>query len=109
MLDDYSDDVIDSVLQNTTAAGCADVLPRCTAGRAKLLLGPMYSKSGGTFRGGLLNAGVRDVWKKMPPKSKPYYLNQARSISQYEPPPGWDPNGPNEQEIYLEDEPKEEL
>ena len=109
VLDDNSDDLIDAVLQNATATGCADLLPQCTAGRAKLVLGPMYAKQGGRnpMFGSMMGAGVRDVWKKMPPKSRPYYLNQARSLSQFEPPEGWDPNGPKEQ--VLISEPKEEL
>ena len=106
-----SDDLIESVLANETATGCADLMPQCTAGRAKLLLGPLYGKAGATGPHGIpfARAGVRDVWRKMPPKSKPYYLNTARARSQYEPPEGWDPDGPNEQVLVTPNEPKDEL
>ena len=107
--DENTDDLIESVLANETAVGCVDLMPQCTAGRAKLLLGPMYGKKGSVGPHGLpfARAGVRDVWKKMPPKSRPYYLNQARARSQYEMPEGWDPNGPNEQVIITPEDEEE--
>ena len=150
VVDEYVDEIMDAAVNKLTASECGEIVPGCKPKRAKLLLGPMYSKSsqGGHHR--FMSAGVKDVWRESarppdpsrcrlrsqphslplllsrPPQInplpthpacavpglEPYYLNQARHISQHEPPKGWDPKGPKEQEILLEedeDNEKEEL
>lgn len=105
---DYADELIEAAYSNLTASACEEIIEDgCDTERAKLLLGPMYGQQGrgpgAPKRVG--SVGVPDVWKKMPGRPA-YYLNMARHLSQVEPPPGWDPTGPNEQRLLM---PKEEL
>jgi len=111
MIDEHAEELIEAAMFDLTANQCPDILTAgCSASRATALLGPLYGTGSG--RAGhhvFLTAGVKDVWEKMP-GLEPYYHNAARHISQYEPPPGWDPKGPSRQTLAAYEAPaKEEL
>ena len=43
VVDDHAEELVTSALQNGTAAGCAEIVPKCIAARAMLLMGPLYA------------------------------------------------------------------
>ena len=94
--------LMEAALNNLTAVACTGIIPSpaCGARRATLLLGPLYRSINDPWKLSLtLNAGVKDVWRKYPG----YYHNAARHETLETPPRGWDPDGPEEQVIQLDD------
>lgn len=107
-----ADELIEAAYNNLTARACPDVVETdgCDAKRATKLLGPMYGRralGGAPGMRSLHSVGVRDTWQKMPGRP-PYYFNKARYRSQVEMPPGWDPDGPREQTIEVQDDEEEQ-
>ena len=102
----YAESMMAAAYHNKTASSCAAfLLPAgsCTPERATLLLGHSYKPGAPRFL--QLEAGLKDIWRKMP-GNPPFYHNAARHETQDDPPKGWDPNGPSAQVLRHD---KEEL